>query len=519
MRISKRQFCKKYNIEPQLIDALCAEGALEFKVESRSIKKRIFIDDSVFGMLEEGVHYVSCPKCGKRMACVTEKHNACCNISGFSPIYSSLYMARKQKTEEQKVAQSRKLIERFKTSVGEETRKIIGQKSREMNADPEFKRRKSEKSREVNNRPEVRLLHSVQSKKMWSDPKFRAKMKNYALENIEVLKASAQNARKFLEKQSKLHIGYKTRMLEAGLTGFISEYAYGPYSLDEADPLAKIAIEIDGCYWHGCLSCGFQGEDRIKHIDKRKTSFLRNRGWVIIRIKEHELKQDPKAGIECIRTLQEKRREVNRQKIISSMLKGKLTVQSMENKDDKPVWRPLADVLRHNTPHKRMFKIITDTGSVVVTEDHSLFGWPNKEPIRTDSLKFGDLVVGLPDQNFGPVKVMGVVEQDQCQNTYDVSVPDTENAVTDSGILVHNTYSISGVSLDIEKSSKYQSMKDEYIAEYDKLVEAAKRSIKIIKGLRQMRYGIGITSALGPLNRPGVQSRRNWIEPSRPMSV
>lgn len=73
------------------------------------------------------------------------------------------------------------------------------------------------------------------------------------------------------------------------------------------------------------------------------------------------------------------------------------------------------------------------------------------------------------------------------------------------------TYSISGVSLDLDKSSKYQALKDEYIAEYDKLVEANKASIKIIKGLRQFRYGIGITSALGPLNRPGVQSRRNLI--------
>ncbi len=74
-------------------------------------------------------------------------------------------------------------------------------------------------------------------------------------------------------------------------------------------------------------------------------------------------------------------------------------------------------------------------------------------------------------------------------------------------------YSISGVSLDIEKSSKYQSMKDEYINEYDKLVEQNKISIKIVKGLKQYRYGIGITSALGPLNRPGVQSRRNMISP------
>jgi len=77
------------------------------------------------------------------------------------------------------------------------------------------------------------------------------------------------------------------------------------------------------------------------------------------------------------------------------------------------------------------------------------------------------------------------------------------------------SYSISGVSLDIDKSSKYQSMKDEYIGEYDKIVEAAKRSIKILVGLRQFRYGVGITSALGPLSRPGVQSRRNWISPSR----
>lgn len=75
------------------------------------------------------------------------------------------------------------------------------------------------------------------------------------------------------------------------------------------------------------------------------------------------------------------------------------------------------------------------------------------------------------------------------------------------------SYSISGVSLDIEKSSKYQGMKDEFITEYDKIVEENKESIKIIKGLRQFRYGVGITSALGPLNRPGVQSRRNLLTP------
>jgi hypothetical protein len=54
-------------------------------------------------------------------------------------------------------------------------------------------------------------------------------------------------------------------------------------------------------------------------------------------------------------------------------------------------------------------------------------------------------------------------------------------------------------------------MKENFIQEYDKLVDGAKRSIKIIKGLRQPRYGIGISSALGPFSRPGVQSRANWV--------
>jgi hypothetical protein len=72
-------------------------------------------------------------------------------------------------------------------------------------------------------------------------------------------------------------------------------------------------------------------------------------------------------------------------------------------------------------------------------------------------------------------------------------------------------YSISGVSLNLEKSSKYQSMMEAFETQYDKILELAKRSIKIAVGLKQPRYGIGISSALGPYSRPGVQSRRNYV--------
>jgi hypothetical protein len=72
-------------------------------------------------------------------------------------------------------------------------------------------------------------------------------------------------------------------------------------------------------------------------------------------------------------------------------------------------------------------------------------------------------------------------------------------------------YSISGVSLDIDKSSKYMSMKENLESSYDKLKEDAKSTIKILKGLKQPRFGIGISSALGPYSKVGVQSRRNYV--------
>jgi hypothetical protein len=80
------------------------------------------------------------------------------------------------------------------------------------------------------------------------------------------------------------------------------------------------------------------------------------------------------------------------------------------------------------------------------------------------------------------------------------------------------SYSISGVSLDIEKSSKYMSLKDELGAEFDKQIEAAKAGLKYIVGLKQAKFGIGLQSSLGPLSRPGIQSRANWVASGRPGS-
>ena len=72
-------------------------------------------------------------------------------------------------------------------------------------------------------------------------------------------------------------------------------------------------------------------------------------------------------------------------------------------------------------------------------------------------------------------------------------------------------YSIGGVSLTIEKSSKYESLKQNSESQFDKATEAKARTVKFIRGLQQPRFGIGIRSAFGPFVGRGVMSPRAFI--------
>jgi len=72
-------------------------------------------------------------------------------------------------------------------------------------------------------------------------------------------------------------------------------------------------------------------------------------------------------------------------------------------------------------------------------------------------------------------------------------------------------YSIGGISLSIEKSSKYESLKQNAESQFDKATEAKQRTTKFIRGLSQPRFGRGIRSAFGPHVGRGVLSPRNFI--------
>ena len=72
-------------------------------------------------------------------------------------------------------------------------------------------------------------------------------------------------------------------------------------------------------------------------------------------------------------------------------------------------------------------------------------------------------------------------------------------------------YSIGGVSLTIEKSSKYESLKQNAEGMFDKATEAKQRTVKFMRGLQQPRFGLGVRSAFGPVVGKGVLSPRSFL--------
>lgn len=85
-------------------------------------------------------------------------------------------------------------------------------------------------------------------------------------------------------------------------------------------------------------------------------------------------------------------------------------------------------------------------------------------------------------------------------------------AVTLNWVADEFSYSISGVSLDLEKSSKYLQLRDTLEQQLENMITQAKSTIKISVGLRNSRFSAGFQSGLfGPYTSAGSLSLRNML--------
>jgi DNA mismatch endonuclease (patch repair protein) len=83
-----------------------------------------------------------------------------------------------------------------------------------------------------------------------------------------------------------------------GITGWRSHYAIEGKP-DFAFPKSKLAVFVDGCFWHGCPKHATQPKGNAsfwatkltsnKERDRKVNRALRAKGWKVLRIWEHDM--------------------------------------------------------------------------------------------------------------------------------------------------------------------------------------------------------------------------------------
>ncbi|MFJ2520481.1 very short patch repair endonuclease [Cellulosimicrobium cellulans] len=79
-------------------------------------------------------------------------------------------------------------------------------------------------------------------------------------------------------------------------------------------PRHRVAVFVDGCFWHGCPDHGrktpwagpnadlwAQKMERNRERDERSTRLARDAGWTVVRIWEHEVTQDVAEAVSVVR--------------------------------------------------------------------------------------------------------------------------------------------------------------------------------------------------------------------------
>lgn len=205
--------------------------------------------------------------------------------------------------------------------------------------------------------------------------------------------------------------------------------------------------------------------------------------------------------------------QITKDKIRNAFKNGSLFVDSV--KTDGSLDRvPMENVMQHFTPHKKILSITLETGEVVqATEDHSLFMVRNGLPEPLESLRIvkGTPIAVLVNGCVVGVPVASVEAIENALTTYDLSVPPHENFILSNGIVAHNSYSIGGVSLDIQRVSNYETLKQNSESQFDKATQAKADTVKYIRGIQQPRYGLGVRSAFGPHVGSSRLSPRNFF--------
>lgn len=102
-------------------------------------------------------------------------------------------------------------------------------------------------------------------------------------------------------------LSLRFRLVRAGISGWRTHPKDVEGRPDFAFDAIRLAVFVDGCYWHGCPKCYRMPEQnraywsqkfvRNKARDQQVAARLRRQGWSVLRIWEHTLKRDPQSAL------------------------------------------------------------------------------------------------------------------------------------------------------------------------------------------------------------------------------
>lgn len=101
-------------------------------------------------------------------------------------------------------------------------------------------------------------------------------------------------------------------LVQAAVSGWMLCPDHIPGRPDFLFPGARVVVFVDGCFWHGCPSCGHLPHTnkaywaakltRNKRRDRLVTKLLRSLGYRVIRIWECRLRANPKGCLSRVIT-------------------------------------------------------------------------------------------------------------------------------------------------------------------------------------------------------------------------
>jgi hypothetical protein len=172
----------------------------------------------------------------------------------------------------------------------------------------------------------------------------------------------------------------------------------------------------------------------------------------------------------------------------------------------------LRKLLRDNNPD-RNYHFRPPSHEETIRQYNKVFGyiWEDDELLEYLETSMGRVIAAPPRTPFASLDAMIQYRPEWATVLLTGAMIYALQAMQINWVAEEFDYSIGGVSLSIDKSSKYESLKQGAEDQFDKQLEKAKETVKIIKGLQQPKFGVGIRSSFGPYTGRGVLSPRKFM--------